>query len=156
SAFVPIEVPAAVGEAPVAETEAAEAVEAGAVDAGAPEAGVADAGTVAVAEAPLAADAPPPEAAASGAPSGVIEFEDRTALVAADAALGGEGVLGRMADLVAFAEGYEQVGKRLLGRTVVVDEIGRALELQRHGVGDRLVTLEGDVVDGDGVVAGGS
>src|SRR5690606_27592795 len=81
---------------------------------------------------------------------------DRTALVAAHAAVGGEGVLGRMADLVAFAEGYEQVGRRLLGGTVVVDELGRAIELHRRGVSDRLVTLDGDVVDEDGVVAGGS
>jgi chromosome segregation protein len=88
--------------------------------------------------------------------TGGIEFEDRTALVAAHAAVGGEGVLGRMVDLVAFADGYEQVGKRLLGGTVVVDELGRALELHRRGAGDRLVTLDGDVVDGDGVVAGGS
>jgi chromosome segregation protein len=94
--------------------------------------------------------------AAGGGGAGGIEYEDRTALVAAHAAIGGEGVLGRMADLVAFAEGYEQVGKRLLGGTVVVDELGRALELYRQGVGDRLVTLDGDVVDGDGVVAGGS
>jgi chromosome segregation protein len=97
-----------------------------------------------------------PVEVAGGGGLGGIEYEDRTALVAAHAAIGGEGVLGRMADLVAFAEGYEQVGKRLLGGTVVVDELGRALELYRRGVGDRLVTLDGDVVDGDGVVAGGS
>ena len=87
---------------------------------------------------------------------GVIEFEDRTQLVAAHAAIGGEGVLGRMADLVGFAEGYEQVGKRLLGGTVVVDDLRRALDLHVRGVTDRLVTLDGDVVDEDGVVAGGS
>ena len=91
-----------------------------------------------------------------GGGGGGIEYDDRSALVAAHAAVGGEGVLGRMADLVGFAEGYEQVGKRLLGGTVVVEELGRAIELYRRGVGDRLVTLEGDVVDGDGVVAGGS
>jgi chromosome segregation protein len=91
-----------------------------------------------------------------GANGGAIEVEDRTQLVVAHAAIGGEGVLGRMADLVAFADGYEAVGKRLLGGTVVVDDLARALQLHRHGVADRLVTLEGDVVEGDGVVAGGS
>jgi chromosome segregation protein len=96
----------------------------------------------------------PPAEEWAGAPA--ILFEDRTALVAAHAAIGGEGVLGRMADLVAFADGYEQVGRRLLGGTVVVDELDRALELHRRGAGDRLVTLDGDVVDEDGVVAGGS
>ncbi|MGE0869823.1 MAG: chromosome segregation protein SMC [Kofleriaceae bacterium] len=85
-----------------------------------------------------------------------IEVEDRTQLVAAHAAIGGEGVLGRMADLVTFQDGYEQVGKRLFGSTVVVDDLDRALQLHNAGVTDRLVTLEGDVIDEDGVVAGGS
>jgi len=93
-----------------------------------------------------------------------FEFEDRTqlidALVAAarDEVSGavGEGVLGRMIDLVGFADGFEQVGRRLLGRTVVVDHLRRAIDLHDRGVTDRLVTLEGDIVDEDGVVAGGS
>jgi chromosome segregation protein len=87
---------------------------------------------------------------------GAIEVEDRTALTAAHAAVGGEGVLGRISELVSFADGYERVGKRLLGGAVVVDQLDRALELHARGVADRLVTLEGDVVDTDGVVAGGS
>ncbi|NVB84252.1 MAG: hypothetical protein HOV81_38100, partial [Kofleriaceae bacterium] len=93
---------------------------------------------------------------------GSIEVEDRTQLVSAsiaiadDAAVAGEGVLGRMADLVDFADGYESVGKRLLGRTVVVDQLDRALKLHERGVKERLVTLDGDIIDEDGVVAGGS
>jgi chromosome segregation protein len=85
-----------------------------------------------------------------------IEVEDRTALMAAHVAIGGEGVLGRMADLVEFADGYEHVGKRLLGGAVVVDELPRALRLHSEGAAERLVTLDGDIVDEDGVVAGGS
>jgi len=94
----------------------------------------------------------------AGASSGSsIEVEDRTQLVAAMTATAtGEGVLGRMADLVGFADGYEHVGKRLLGGTVVVDGLDRALALHGRGVTDRLVTLDGDVVSDDGVVAGGS
>ncbi|HEY1550589.1 MAG TPA: chromosome segregation protein SMC, partial [Kofleriaceae bacterium] len=89
---------------------------------------------------------------------GAIEVEDRTQLVAAMSArpASGEGVLGRMTDLVDFADGYHDVGKRLLGGTVVVDGLDRALELHGQGVTDRLVTLDGDVVAEDGVVAGGS
>ncbi len=68
----------------------------------------------------------------------------------------GEGVLGRIADLIGFADGYAEVGKRLLGRTVVVDHLQRAIDLHERGIADRLVTLDGDVVDEDGVVAGGS
>jgi chromosome segregation protein len=92
------------------------------------------------------------------APRGKIEVEDRTELVSASLAapVAGEGVLGRMADLVTFADGYEGVGKRLLGRTVVVDQLERALALHAQGVKDRLVTLDGDMIDEDGVVAGGS
>jgi chromosome segregation protein len=88
--------------------------------------------------------------------TGKIEVDDRTQLVAAHAAIGGEGVLGRMVDLVGFADGYETVGRHLLGTTVVVDDLARALALHNQGVTDRLVTLDGDVVEDDGVVAGGS
>jgi len=87
---------------------------------------------------------------------GKIEVDDRTQLVAAHAAIGGEGVLGRMADLVSFADGYETVGKRLLGTTVVVDDLARALRLHNQGVTDRMVTLDGDVIEDGGIVAGGS
>jgi chromosome segregation protein len=104
-----------------------------------------------------------PAPAIKSSATGSIEFEDRSQLVSASIALAGtdtvaagEGVLGRMADLVDFADGYEQVGKRLLGKTVVVDQLDRAIRLHEQGVKDRLVTLDGDVVDEDGVVAGGS
>ena len=90
------------------------------------------------------------------APTGKIEFEDRSQLVAAHSAIGGEGVLGRMSDLVSFESGYDDVGRRLLGGTVVVETLDRALALHNAGCRDRLVTLEGDVIDEDGVVAGGS
>jgi chromosome segregation protein len=103
-----------------------------------------------------------PGPAAANAFSGKIEVDDRSELVAASiaiapsAALAGEGILGRMADLVSFTDGYEQVGKRLLAGTVVVDHLDRAIGLHEQGVTDRLVTLDGDVIDEDGVVAGGS
>ena len=91
------------------------------------------------------------------ATGGKIEVEDRSELVAAHAAIGGgEGVLGRMVDLVAFEDGYAEVGKRLLAGTVVVENLDRALALHNAGFTDRLVTLDGDLVDEDGVVAGGS
>ena len=87
-----------------------------------------------------------------------FEVEDRSELVAAIQSVGDGtgGVLGRMSELVAFADGYAEVGKRLLGRTVVVEDLDRALRMHQEGVTDRLVTLDGDVVDADGVVSGGS
>ncbi len=96
--------------------------------------------------------------------SGPFEFEDRSAELGAIVEASphrnddvvGEGVLGRMADLVGFAEGYEAVGKRLLGRTMVVDHLQRAIDLHERGIAERLVTLDGDVVDEDGIIAGGS
>ena len=85
----------------------------------------------------------------------VVRIDDATP-VPTYAPISGEGVLGRMADLVAFADGFESVGRRLLAGTVVVDHLERALGLHRDGVAGRIVTLEGDIVDEDGVVAGGS
>jgi chromosome segregation protein len=91
-----------------------------------------------------------------------FEVEDRTELNTAIQNARGDrfndtaGVLGRMSDLVKFEDGYADVGKRLLGSTVVVEDLSQALRLHEEGVTDRLVTLEGDVVDKDGVVSGGS
>ncbi|HVV87426.1 MAG TPA: hypothetical protein VHE35_30500, partial [Kofleriaceae bacterium] len=85
-----------------------------------------------------------------------IIVEDRTALTAAAIAVGGEGVLGKMVDLVGFADGFERVGESLLGHYVVVDSLERAVDLYRAGAATTLVTLEGDVVDERGVVSGGS
>lgn len=90
-----------------------------------------------------------------GGRSGGIVVEDHTGLTAAAAAIGGQGVLGRMVDLVEFDDQYPGVGPRLLGDCVVVDSLDRAMALAEHGVAETMVTLDGDVVDG-GVVAGGS
>ena len=78
-----------------------------------------------------------------------IEVEDRTQGSY-------EGVIGRMADLVAFADGFGQVGRRLLGDCLVVDGLERAVSLRGEGLDQTLVTLEGDIVDERGVVFGGS
>jgi chromosome segregation protein len=87
---------------------------------------------------------------------GGIEVDDRTVLMAAMATIGGDGVLGRMGELVMFADGYKDVGHRLFGSTVVVDSLSRALELHGRGVSDTIVTIDGDIVEQGGVVAGGS
>jgi chromosome segregation protein len=68
----------------------------------------------------------------------------------------GEGVLGEMVDLVNIQDEYENIAKMLLGECVVVDTLDRALDLHQRGLRRTLVTLEGDVVDSRGVVAGGS
>lgn len=91
----------------------------------------------------------------AGSGSGAILVEDRTGLVAAMAEIGGEGVIGRMVDLVEFDDQYPGVGPRLLRDCVVVDSLDRAMALAERGVAETMVTLDGDVVAG-GVVAGGS
>jgi chromosome segregation protein len=98
----------------------------------------------------------PMTASAGAFTTGSIEVDDRSTLLAASVAMGGEGVLGRMSDLVAFADGYGDVGRRLFGSTVVVDSLPRALELHDRGLTDVIVTLDGDIVEQGGVVAGGS
>jgi chromosome segregation protein len=85
-----------------------------------------------------------------------IVVDDQRQLHAAHAAIGGEGVLGRMVDLVQFADGYQNVGHSLLGGCVVVDSLDRAVRLHAEGVPSTLVTLDGDIVDERGVVSGGS
>jgi chromosome segregation protein len=84
---------------------------------------------------------------------GGIAFEDRSGMAAAPT---GEGVLGPMVDLVNFDEGYKEVASNLLGEVVVVDSLRRAMELRDAGAQQTMVTLEGDIVDPRGVVAGGS
>ncbi|MBK7071982.1 MAG: chromosome segregation protein SMC [Myxococcales bacterium] len=87
---------------------------------------------------------------------GGIVVEDRTAITAAAQAVGGEGVLGRLVDLVPLAEGFAGVAASLFGDAVVVDSLERAVALHQAGAAATLVTVDGDVVDARGVVAGGS
>ncbi len=67
------------------------------------------------------------------------------------------GVVGRLADLVDVAGELAPMARTLLGDTLVVEDLSRALELWGEGgVRPPLVTLEGDRVEPTGVVVGGS
>lgn len=68
------------------------------------------------------------------------------------------GVLGRLADLVEVSGDLGPLGGALLGDTVVVENLERALALWEAGLAgtSTLVTLEGDRVEPTGVVVGGS
>src|SRR5262249_13440099 len=88
--------------------------------------------------------------------SGSIVVDDRTQLVAAHAAIGGEGVLGRLTDLVEVAGGYQGMAQGLLGGHGEADGLAGAGALHAAGAGETLVTLDGDIVDRAGVVSGGS
>ncbi|MCG8424868.1 MAG: chromosome segregation protein SMC [Proteobacteria bacterium] len=106
-----------------------------------------------------------------------IQFEDRTGATETGGTTAGEldrpvevsglaavirhlaglsGVIGCLADLVHFESGFEQIGSRLFGECVVVEDLERAIELQRAGFAVTMVTVGGDVVDRHGVISGGS
>ncbi len=73
----------------------------------------------------------------------------------------GEGVRGPMLELIGFDRHYDGVADYLLGDVLVVENLGRALELWREAgtgktTGKTLVTLDGEVIDAHGVVTGGS
>jgi len=70
---------------------------------------------------------------------------------------GEEGVIAPMAELVRVPEGCEGLARGLFGGTLLVRDLECALRLwHRNGVWNSYVTLDGDVVTGDGVLMGGS
>ncbi|RMH39734.1 MAG: chromosome segregation protein SMC [Deltaproteobacteria bacterium] len=83
------------------------------------------------------------------APAG-IAFEDRSG------APSGDGVMGAMVDLVTCEPAYMPVAQRLLSDYWVVENLDVAVRLHNAGCTKTLVTLDGDIVDGRGVVVGGS
>ncbi len=69
----------------------------------------------------------------------------------------GDGVRGPMLELIGFDRHYDKVAAYLLGDVVVVEDLAKALELWRHTrTRKTMVTLEGEVIDPQGVVTGGS
>ncbi len=71
----------------------------------------------------------------------------------------GDGVRGSMLDLVRTKPEYQDVARSLLGDVVVVEDLDHAFALWRHaevGASRRFVTLDGEVIEPDGVVSGGS
>ncbi len=68
-----------------------------------------------------------------------------------------QGVRGRLVDLVEVSQELRPLMAALLGETVVVTSLGRALELWSEGtIGATLVTIEGDRIEPSGVIVGGS
>src|SRR5690606_36704746 len=65
------------------------------------------------------------------------------------------GVVGRLADAIEVRAELRSLARALLGETIVVEELGPALELWQAGTTAPLVTLAGDRVEPSGVVIGG-
>jgi chromosome segregation protein len=66
------------------------------------------------------------------------------------------GVHGPLLRFVTVPDEHTGLAAALFRDVLVVESLSRALELREAGVRRPLVTLDGDVVDGDGVVTGGS
>lgn len=67
------------------------------------------------------------------------------------------GVIGVAHELIEFDEQYRQIAMSLLGRSIIVETLERAVELAkkyRHQY--RMVTLEGDILNPGGAMTGGS
>jgi chromosome segregation protein len=69
----------------------------------------------------------------------------------------GEGVRGPILELIGYDRQYDEVASYLLGDVLVVEDLERALTLWRDTRTTKtIVTLEGEVIDPQGVVTGGS
>ncbi|HVU49309.1 MAG TPA: AAA family ATPase, partial [Polyangia bacterium] len=69
----------------------------------------------------------------------------------------GEGVRGPLLDLIGYDRQYDKIAAYLLGDVVVVENLRRALELWRETQTTKtIVTLDGEVIDPQGVVTGGA
>jgi chromosome segregation protein len=121
--------------------------------------------TVRVPSEPARAEARPPvgwsDPSSVSTSVGAIAWEDASGdvdtVVLPPEPLRAEGVLGRLVDLVRWNADLGEVPRALVGDTVVVDGLPRALELwASRAVVAPMVTLDGDRLDPTGIVTGGS
>ncbi|MDX2175673.1 MAG: chromosome segregation protein SMC [Candidatus Sumerlaeia bacterium] len=73
-----------------------------------------------------------------------------------DRILGRRGVVGLARDLVKYDKSLEPAVRYLFGNTIVVEHLDVAVDLEREGMRQRYVTLQGDIVNPRGVLSGGS
>jgi chromosome segregation protein len=66
------------------------------------------------------------------------------------------GIVGLAKDLIKYDKTIERAIERRLGNTLLVDELRTAVNLQREGIRNRYVALDGELVDPSGVMTGGS
>ena len=72
-------------------------------------------------------------------------------------ALEGPGVVGPILDFVRFSDDYRSIAQYLFGDVVLVEDLRKALSLwQEKMPAKTLVTLEGEVIDPQGVISGGT
>jgi chromosome segregation protein len=69
----------------------------------------------------------------------------------------GDGVRGPILELIGYDRQYDKIASYLMGDVVVVEDLRRALELWRETKTTKtIVTLDGEVIDPQGVVTGGA
>ena len=67
------------------------------------------------------------------------------------------GVIGIASDLIKYNKKYEQIILNLLGRTVIVENMDVAIDLaKKNNYSFRIVTVDGDLINPSGAMAGGS
>jgi chromosome segregation protein len=95
---------------------------------------------------------------AEGAEGGLaISVAERSSLGAAlEGGAPPAGVLGRLVELIEVPAEFAALARALLGETLVVESLPRALALWEAGATAPMVTLEGDRIEATGVVVGGS
>jgi chromosome segregation protein len=92
----------------------------------------------------------------AGGRSGFIPREPRTSR-ALSSTSSGEGVVGSALSCVDVESGYESIAEYLLGDVVVVEDMVAALGVwSKNGTENVIVTVDGEVLDPAGVLAGGS
>lgn len=70
--------------------------------------------------------------------------------------LGRNGVLGLAKNLIKFDGQISRAIERRLGNTIIVEDLPIAIQLQREGIRNRYVSLDGELADPSGVLTGGS
>ena len=69
----------------------------------------------------------------------------------------GEGIIGIASELINYDKKYEQIILSLLGRTVIVSNMDKAIEIAKaNSYSFRIVTLDGDLINPSGAMSGGS
>ncbi len=67
------------------------------------------------------------------------------------------GVIGIASDLIQYSKKYENIILNLLGRTVIVQDMDTAIRVAKdNGYSFRIITVDGDVINPSGAMAGGS
>jgi len=71
-------------------------------------------------------------------------------------ALRKSGVMGAAAQMVQYDSSIETAVQYLLGTTIIVETLDRGISLEREGLRQRYVSLDGQIISPQGTIAGGS